>query len=119
MSFSDAQLRAWVLDNGTRFAPESARTQLRDEDVHRAFAVLYLLSGFARPQTAALGFAATAILVDFQLCSELTDASMITIAGSCRSLTSLDVRYAFATQYVPRLTLSASAHMRPDLPPGA
>ena len=99
MGFTDEELRAWVLDGGTRFVPpqnkyneeysyikevSAERKQLTDEDVRRALPML-----------------GAAVDIDLEGCAPLTDAIITEIGNRCPSLKTLDVRCASAPRAPP------------------
>ena len=93
MVFSEAQLRSWVRDRGTRFVPpqnkyydfdpsfikgvSAERQQLTDEDVRRALPML-----------------GAAVDIDLGDCALLTDAIIAEIGRGCPNLTTLSLQYA-------------------------
>ena len=89
MGFTDEELRAWVLDGGTRFVPpqnkyneeysyikevSAERKQLTDEDVRRALLML-----------------GAAVDIDLAGGKLLTDAVISEIGRGCPGLTSLNL----------------------------
>ena len=90
MGFTDEELRAWVLDGGTRFAPpqnkyddwggieevSAERQQLTDEDVRRALPML-----------------GAAVDIDLEGCAPLTDAIITEIGSRFSSLETLNLAY--------------------------
>ena len=102
MGFTDEELRAWVLDGGTRFVPpqntyheeygyieevSAERKQLTDEDVRRALPML-----------------SAAVDIDLEGCALLTDAIITEIGNRCPSLKTLDVRCASSPRAPGSLT---------------
>ena len=104
MGFTDEELRAWVLDGGTRFVPpqnkyddsviqygttvlvetSAERKQLTDEDVRRALPML-----------------GAAVEIDLAGGALLTDAIITEIGNRCPSLKTLDVRCASSPRAPP------------------
>ena len=122
MVFSKAELRAWVLDGGTRFVPpqtydddgypeevSAERQQVTDDDVRRALLML-----------------GAAVDIDLAYCAPLTDAIITEIGSRCPSLKTLDVRCASSPRASPasrarpalshaRLAARAARFPRPTL----
>ena len=102
MGFTDEEVRAWVLDGGTRFVPpqnidpdygefdpdydevSAERQQLTDEDVRRALPML-----------------GAAVDIDLAGAALLTDAIITEIGNRCPSLKTLDVRCASSPRAPP------------------
>ena len=83
MPFTVEQMRACVLDGGTRFvapgqdADSDERQALTDEDVLRVLSAL-----------------GDAVEFDLAGCEKLTDPSIIALANACKSLVTLHLQYA-------------------------
>ena len=133
MGFTDEEVRAWVLDGGTRFVPpqnkyyeddgydsdyndycagdieevSAERQQLTDEDVRRALPML-----------------GAAVDIDLAGCALLTDAIITEIGSRCPSLKTLDVRCASSPRTPPasparaRLSLTRASPSGPVRVPG-
>ena len=106
MGFTDEELRAWVLDGGTRFVPpqneycpppdedcikevSAERKQLTDEDVRRALLML-----------------GAAVDIDLAGCAPLTDAIITEIGSRFSSLETLNLAYVDLVVRARALSLS-------------
>ena len=103
MGFTDEELRAWVLDGGTRFVPpqntydddgyikdfSAERQQLTDEDVRRALLML-----------------GAAIDIDLAGCYRLKDAIITEIGSRFSSLETLNLAYVDLVVRARALSLS-------------
>ena len=110
MGFTEEQLRAWVLDGGTRFVPpqntyheeygyieevSAERKQLTDEDVRRALSML-----------------GAAVEIDLAGAELLTDAIISEIGSRFSSLETLNLAYVELAARAHALSLPArSAHV--------
>ena len=101
--FTEEELRAWVLDGGTRFVPpqntydddgyikevSAERKQLTDEDVRRALPML-----------------GAAVDIDLAGCAPLTDAIITEIGSRFSSLETLNLAYVDLAVRARALSLS-------------
>ena len=106
MGFTDEEVRAWVLDGGTRFVPpqntydddgyskegSAERKQLTDEDVRRALLML-----------------GAAVDIDLAGCAPLTDAIITEIGSRFSSLETLNLAYVDLAVRARALSLSLPA----------
>ena len=108
MVFSEVDLRAWVLDGGTRFVPpqnkyyrsgnieevSAERQQLTDEDVRRALPML-----------------GAAVEIDLAGAELLTDAIITEIGSRFSSLETLNLAYVDLAARARALSLSPHAQL--------
>ena len=109
MGFTDEELRAWVLDGGTRFVPpqnkyneeysyikevSAERKQLTDEDVRRALPML-----------------GAAVDIDLAGYDQLTDAIITEIGSRFSSLETLNLAYVDLVVRARALSLSPHARL--------